>query len=419
MKRWFSIIIVIIMMIMASLACRFPWQVETISDNGLATETPKTPADTATLPPVETATGTATISPSLTPTDEVNPSLPLVANPVIFNLQMFSPLQGWAVTRDRNHLLRTMDGGDTWEEATPSELLPLPAESTSLGIDPFFLDEDTAWFTPNSADDSVLYQTQDGGLSWRITPLPFNRARYFFLNINDGYALVDLGAGAGSQYVALHRTDDGGLTWTEVFSHEPGQSKSLPESGSKSGITFLDVENGWIGGTYPMEDYFYLHFTVDGGVSWTRETDISQPGAYMGSWLEVQQPFFMTNTVGYLPVRALTQDGDSYLLIYQSDDSGQTWTFQNSVKDGREINFINPDEGWITAAKSLFHTTDGGLNWSPLTISTGLVDEYILRVDFVDDQHGWIITTPDDSDWDPVNLYRTTDGGMNWIQLLP
>ncbi len=312
-----------------------------------------------------------------------------------------------------------MDGGDTWEEATPSELLPLPAESTSLGIDPFFLEEDTAWFTPNSADDSVLYQTQDGGLSWRITPLPFNRARYFFLNINDGYALVDLGAGAGSQYVALHRTDDGGLTWTEVFSHEPGQSKSLPESGSKSGITFMEVENGWIGGTYPMEDYFYLHFTVDGGVSWTRETDISQPGAYMGSWLEVQQPFFMTNTVGYLPVRALTQDGDSYLLIYQSDDSGQTWTFQNSVKDGREINFINPDEGWITAAKSLFHTTDGGLNWSPLTISTGLVDEYILRVDFVDDQHGWIITTPDDSDWDPVNLYRTTDGGMNWIQLLP
>ena len=419
MKKIFPLLIIMSVMIMAALACRLPWQETTTPVPTVEVVTTDTPTESSTEPSIEEGTSTSTAMPSSIATEETSPTLPVFSDPVIYELEMFTPLEGWAVTQDGNHLLKTNDGGETWLDAVPSELHPLPEGFAYLGIDSFFLDQATAWFSPNALGNGRLFHTQDGGVNWERTDLPFDRGRYFFLDNNNGYALVSLGAGAGSHYVALYHTEDGGSNWTEIFSHEPGESKSLPESGSKSGITFLDVDHGWIGGTYPMEDYFYLHYTEDGGMSWTREMDISLPDAFTSSWLEVQQPFFTSNTVGYLPVRALAQDGNSYILVYRSDDSGQTWAFQNSVQDGRDLDFISLDVGWMAASSELFQTTDGGAAWNPIEISSGPLGEFFLAVDLVDAQNGWIITTPDDETWDPRKLYRTSDGGMNWTLLVP
>ncbi|MDY6845991.1 MAG: hypothetical protein SVP52_02515, partial [Chloroflexota bacterium] len=361
---------------------------------------------------------TPTLTPSSTPTKEPEISLPVFTDPVIYDFEMFTPTNGWALTQDNDKLLRTVDGGLTWLDATPAELHPLPPDVTSLWIEAFFLDAETAWLSLNSLGGE-LYHSQDGGVSWTVTTLPFERARYFFLDEVVGYALVDLGAGAGSHYVALHRTDDGGETWTKVFTHAPGETKSLPESGSKSGITFLDVNNGFIGGTIPMEDHFYLYTTTDGGVNWTQETDISLPGAYSGSFLVVRQPFFITSTTGYLPVRAMTPDDQTYLLVYRSDDGGQTWIFQNAAQDGRTLSFYSLDEGWMAAGTNILQTTDGGVTWSLSPMDGIPAGEFILKLDFVDDQHGWVLATPDDETWEPLKLYQTSDGGVTWAQLLP
>jgi photosystem II stability/assembly factor-like uncharacterized protein len=338
------------------------------------------------------------------------PALPVLTSPVIFSFQMFTLLEGWAVTQYEDYLLITQDGGQIWLDATPSGLSPLNAR-------PFFLDENTAWFTPGNS--GVIYRTQDGGVNWTTATLPFDSAGYFFLDQNNGYALVPLGAGAGSHYVALYRTADSGSTWVQVFTHEPGESKSLPESGTKNGITFLNMNHAWIGGTYPMEDYFYLHYSGDGGASWSREMDITLPGTYAGSWLDVWQPFFLSSSTGFLPVRALAPDDNQYLLIFRSDDSGQTWSFRNSVEDGRDADFISVDEGWIASGSGLFHTVDGGTNWSAVSGLGIPAGEFFLKVDFVDDQNGWVLTTPDDDTWSPLKLFRTADGGSNWTQLLP
>ena len=418
-KRWIISIIGLILLLMLQ-GCDLMGGEEETPLPESETPTLEIPTDTATLePPTPTATSTITITPSLTPTEEVSASLPVITSPVIYEFEMFTSLQGWAITRDGEKLLYTQDGGQTWLDATPAGLPPLPEGYTYYGITPFFLDENTAWFTANAVG-GTLYHTTDGGLTWTSSAPPFERARYFFLDANIGYALVDLGAGAGSHYVAIHRTLDGGATWTEMFTHEPGEMKSLKESGSKGGITFLDVCHGWIGGTYPMTDYFYLHFTVDGAVTWALDSAISLPAVYAGgSWLDVWQPIFTSGTVGYLPVRALAPDDNFYLLIYRSDDSGQTWTFQSAVQDGESLDFYAIDEGVIVAGKELYQTIDGGASWS-LVSGTGIpAGEYNLKVDFIDSQHGWVLATPDDDDWDPLKFYRTTDGGTTWTQLLP
>jgi photosystem II stability/assembly factor-like uncharacterized protein len=115
----------------------------------------------------------------------------------------------------------------------------------------------------------------------------------------------------------------------------------------------------------------------------------------------------------------LSNDGMFYLLLYRSSDSGSTWVYQNAVQDGSAVDFYSIDGGWMAAGMGLLRTTDGGANWSPEP-TTGIgAGEVFLDVDFVDGQHGWVVTTQDESTYTPLFLYRTTDGGTTWTQLLP
>lgn len=418
MTKW-HVRVMILILFSAMMACQVPVSLPT------ATESPPAPVEETIAPTEtdsvdETETSTPTTPPTDTPTEaEVPPAvLPAFSDPVIFELKMFTPTHGWAVTQDRDHLLITQDGGDTWLEATPPDLDTLPAGWTSFGIRPFFLDEATAWFTPNTDGVATLYHSQDGGVNWTSVPVPFDNARYDFLDLNIGYALVSLGAGAGSHYVALYRTLDGGSTWTMVFTHEPGESKSLREGGSKNGITFRSVDHGWIGGAIPMDDYFYLFYTQDGGVTWAQETDIALPAAFAESMLDVWQPIFVDASTVFLPVQAYPPGGVGTLLIYRSSDDGETWTYRGSVEGRRDVDFTSPDAGWLAAESLLYQTLDGGATWSVVPTSGIPAGEFFLKVDFVDSQHGWVLTTPDDSTWEPLKLYRTTDGSLTWTGLL-
>ncbi len=410
MKNKIAIGLSILALVLAALACQAPWNTPTPTETNIPTEE-------TTLPPTETETE----APTETATEGPTSSLPVFSSPVIFDFSFFTPLQGWAVTQDGNNILTTLDGGQTWLDATPVSLGTLPSGVTSWWLSPFYLDANTAWVTPSNfgGGSATLYHTTDGGQTWITEPVPFDNARYFFLDQNGGYALVDLGAGAGSQYVALYQTIDGGANWTQVFTHEPGTTASLPGSGHKSGLTFLDMNHGWIGGDVPMTDYFYFYATVDGGANWALETDIALPAGVSNSFEEVQQPVFVGGTAGYLPVRMLTDASESYLLIYRTDDSGQTWVYQGMVQNANDVDFDSATSGWIAADMSLYRSTDSGMTWSAMALSGIPATETILQVDFVDGQSGWLLTTPDDSTWTPLNFYHTEDGGATWTQLLP
>ena len=406
MKNKLAIGLSILALGLAMTACQMP------SNTPTPTET-VTPTDVTTVPPTET--------PTVTPTEGPTSSLPVFASPVINSFSFFTPLQGWAVTQDGNHILLTLDAGQTWLDATPVSLGTLPSGVTSWSLTPFFLDANTAWVTPSNfgGGSATLYHTSDGGQTWLTETVPFDNARYFFLDQNGGYALVDLGAGAGSQYVAIYQTTDGGANWTQVFTHEPGTTASLPGSGHKGGLTFLDMNHGWIGGDIPMNDYFYFYATSDGGANWSLETDIALPAGFSNTFEGVQQPIFVGGTAGYLPVRMMTDTNETYLLIYRTDDSGQTWVYQGMVQNGKDVSFDSATSGWIAADMSLYRSTDSGVTWSAMPLSGIPATETILKVDFVDGQNGWVLTTPDSSTWTPLNFYHTVDGGATWTQLLP
>lgn len=419
MARW----MILFSLVLSVLACQCSEVVETEppeSQTTLPTETPALamPAETPT-PTTPAAGEDIPETPNATPWLAVpQPELSLYAGGEIFAVEMLSPSNGWAVAEDRSALLVTLDGGETWLDATPPDLNSLPEGWTSLAIDPFFLSV-SAWFTPNTTGDGILYHTQDLGGSWESYPLPFMRGSFFFINLNDGFALEGLGAGAGSHYVALHRTDDGGASWEMVFSHEPGESKSLPEGGTKNGITFLNQDRGWIGGSIPMTDYFHFYITEDGGATWSQETDITLPVTFGESFLDVYQPFFVNESTGYLPVRATTLAFENYLLVYRSDDAGETWAYQDAILNGVNLDFIDREHGWMAAETNLFRTADAGASWEPVSTSGIPGKESLIKVDFVDELHGWVLTLLEDGTTYTRHLYRTTDGGETWSLLSP
>ncbi len=394
-------------------------QPEIAPDIAQNTSTPDAgpPAAVVTEPLLTSAAETAVPSP--TETTPPLPEPPAVSNAEIFGFHMVTPNWGWAVTRDQNRLLITADGGQTWLDVTPPGLEALPEGWVSHGIRPFFLDEETAWLMPNTGEEGLLYHTRDGAETWMIASPPFDNATFEFIDQNTGYALVGLGVGAGSHYVAIYRTQDGGQTWTQVFTHEPGQIKSLPNSGSKHGLTFKDVNHGWIGGAIPMDDYFYLFYTEDGGSTWAQAAEIALPGEFAGSMLEVWQPAFVEASTAFLPVRAYPPGGGIHLLLYASEDGGETWAFRGAVADGESVDFVSPHLGWLAAGSMLFHTVDGGVTWSALSAEGIDIAEVFLRVDFVDQQHGWVLTTPSSDTWEPLKHYRTEDGGASWSLLAP
>ena len=411
---------ILIVLGLALLGCQT--QPNPVPDASEAVQTPETATSTPVMTDIllPTAPETAIPVPTETASSPSLPAHPVVSGVEIFEFHMVTPARGWAVTRDQNRLLITSDGGEIWLDVTPSGLEALPEGWTSHGIRPFFLDQDTAWFMPNTdEEEGIIFHTQDGGDTWMTMSPPFDNATFEFVDREFGYALVGLGAGAGSHYVAIYRTVDGGQTWEMVFTHEPELIKALPNGGSKNGLTFKDVDHGWIGGAIPMDDYFYLFYTEDGGVTWAQEEEIALPGDYGGSMLEVWQPVFVETGTAFLPVRAYPPEGGIHLLIYRSTDGGENWAFRGAVAEGEAVDFVGPELGWLAAGSALFQTAEGGMTWPTLSAQGIGMGEVFLKVDFVDQLHGWVLTTPDSSTWESLKRYRTENGGENWSLLAP
>ncbi len=157
MKNKIAIGLSFLALALAALACQAPWSTPTPTETTV-------PTDVTTAPPTETETET----PTETATEGPTSSLPVLPSPVIYDFSFFTPLQGWAVTQYGNNILVTIDSGQTWLDATPVSLGPLPSGTTSWGLSPFFLDANTAWVTPGhfGSGTSTLYHTTDGGQTW-------------------------------------------------------------------------------------------------------------------------------------------------------------------------------------------------------------------------------------------------------------
>ncbi len=83
----------------------------------------------------------------------------------------------------------------------------------------------------------------------------------------------------------------------------------------------------------------------------------------------------------------------------------------------RSIYFINSNTGFVCGNNgALYKTTDGAVNWFPLSIPS---NRDFQNIYFIDDQRGLLTTVPEGSEagyW--FIVYMTTDQGASWFQLI-
>ena len=378
--------------------------------------TPVPSATQLTLAPTASITLTPSITPTATP---LPPALPVVASPALAHIDFQDASRGWGIAvNDKGYIVRTVDGGRTWLNATPAGL-----DSLGSSAHLFVLDSQRVWALVPGRDfySASLYRTTDGGLTWAFNPLPFGGADIQFLDGSTGRALADRGAGAGSNAVGLYQTTDGGVTWTYVFHNdpaEPGASNSLPLEGIKNGLTFLNPDDGWVSGSLPVPGNIYLYASRDGGVSWSQQA--IQPLSGDKDRLTMAHSPLFFGQVGIFPLTFYETDA-TLLIFYVSQDGGASWSMSPQAIPAGRYSFADSTRGYSwDGGNTILITNDSGRTWQ--TISTNLdLSSKLNQIDFVPASKGsytgWALTSLDENNHS--QLYMTKDNGATWLPLIP
>lgn len=333
---------------------------------------------------------------------------------VITYLHRTSLTEGWAIGGDgdlSDRILRTDDGGDTWQDVTPPEpeaTSDEPPKSASA----YFLNSDLAWVTYTG--QTTVWATSDAGASWQSgqTKYPGTLASMIsFADPTHGWLMRSLELGVGHEYVSLSRTTNGGVTWEGLV--DPYTSADLQSCG-KTAMVFFDERTGWVtydcGGLYAIP---FLDWTVDGGSTWhTVELPppAGKPDLFDASLAcDTDGPALFSPISGALVVtcRRSGEPAESDVFLYTTRDQGLNWLA--SPYPGGRLHMFNVDEG-LALGREIYRTRDGGKSWTKIKTV-----EWDGQFSFVDDTAGWAVARSGDE----IALVATTDGGRSWRQLAP
>ncbi|MBU1680142.1 MAG: T9SS type A sorting domain-containing protein [Bacteroidetes bacterium] len=274
-----------------------------------------------------------------------------------------------------------------------------------------FVDKNIGWFV---GTNGTIFKTTNGGEKWfEQTYNPRNSYNAVYPVTSENIWLI-------SNFEILN-SKDGGITWTEIIS-----DVELPDTISYklNDIYFSSDMVGWVSGNTVREgngDLMggLLLKTIDGGINWNI---IPNQVSY-----SIESIQFQNDLIGYLaggqfysalcdypPACPSYANG----IIMKTTNGGVNWhtVFSDTVMIW-DIYFIDSLLGWATGTSAwdvglntfgadfIFKTTDGGKNW----ITTKLPGYfYMLKsIYFADRLKGWAVGLGG-------RIFATTDGGETW-----
>jgi photosystem II stability/assembly factor-like uncharacterized protein len=353
------------------------------------------------VPPTVTTPGPSepSPSPSVTPTPSVRALAPAVSGPI----QFVDADHGWMVgadggieaTGDGGHtwttvysglstvtqidfvdaqhgwgvsdagLVRTSDGGTTWDEVAAPAL-------TSVQ----FLTALSGWGVQQNpqlpTNPGEIVRTNDGGATWSPPDHTLAANSVCFVNESLGWAAGPHGTGA-----AAFRTDDGGASWSEIPAPIPGgdQGWNVTIRCGGAGAWMVATGDGAAGHTA------FVVFRSDGE---TNTAVLQEAGTHpMGS----DQGIAEAANPQPGPVVAFDESaaavvtwcppcgGDLASVSFErTDDAGVTWAHpdvfgSNVPAEPLGTSFVDPDHGWVlvgggVGGRQVLATTDGGETWA-------------------------------------------------------
>jgi photosystem II stability/assembly factor-like uncharacterized protein len=271
--------------------------------------------------------------------------------PTSLAVSPFDPQKAYAATLGAD-ILRTVDGGQTWQKIN----IPWLEWTSNLATDPFI---DERLYNGASCGGDILI-SPDGGLTYETIKL----------TLPDTYS-------SSSAFCVTSIVPD---------SHHPGYILA------GVAIPFGSERSDWRGGFFASEDY---------GETW--------------HWVDVGRDISSVATLVFDPnnpliVYAGTDSGE----LLRSDDGGAIWHQLNDYDGTHTITAIaiHPDNSQIIFVSgqnpnAIMISTDGGNTWTPLTNQPTTGPVWALR---------FALTTPPALYAGTMSdgLWRTTDNGRTW-----
>ncbi|MBI1248940.1 hypothetical protein GC197_14000 [bacterium] len=251
----------------------------------------------------------------------------------------FADLQhGWAVggyqqpysDQSTGVVLRTADGGVSWEKM-PDQMLPKLADVS-------FEDARHGWAVGQGSNvfPSGLFETTDGGRSWRSLPGVQNIRFQKFAALTNGELLL---AGVGG---TLSLADRGGIRKPTIQVDPLRDMQDIVVAGRQNATA---VGEGGL-----------ILQSQDAGSSW--EINAADPLRQT----DRQVDFYAVERLG----DEIWIGGNPGSFLLHSKDGGESWSVERlpTTATIRAIFFQNESSGWaIGALGTILHTTDGGQTW--------------------------------------------------------
>jgi photosystem II stability/assembly factor-like uncharacterized protein len=175
------------------------------------------------------------------------------------------------------------------------------------------VDQRVAWA---SGAEGTVIRTTDGGASWRRRPVPGGDICDFrdVAAFDESTAYV-LSIGPGEQS-RIYKSSDGGASWVESF-----RNRDL--RGFLDALAFWNSSRGILQGD-PVDGWFQIWITADGGMTWTQVAPQGMPSALAG-----EGAFAASGTC--LVVQGETNawlgtGGARTARVFRSVDRGRTWS---------------------------------------------------------------------------------------------
>lgn len=255
--------------------------------------------------------------------------------------------------------------GAAYAEGLSWEVKPTGSAARFRGLSP--VSRNVAWV---SGSLGTVLRTTDGGATWDdVSPQGLGTEELQFRDIEardaDHAVILSIGEDEDSRILV---TDDGGATWTETFRNEEPTAfyDCMAFTSAKRGVAMSD----------PVDGRFRLVETSDGGHSWSLVDPAGMPEAVPGEFGFAASGTCLAAAAGRSMY--LVSGGVDPARVYRSEDRGARWTVQDSPVAGGaaagifSVSFGDDRRGVLVggdflvpdgAVDNAAWTADGGATW--------------------------------------------------------